>query len=72
MNRLDNAALAAWYFETRAIKAMLLLIAAAAGFGYWRHGAPGLIAGLIVLWLFSLARPGPSEQLDRVTNRKGR
>lgn len=36
---------------------------------WWRHGLPGLLFGLVLLWFVSLARPGPSATLDKLTGR---
>ena len=35
----------------------------------WK-GLPAVVLGVAVCWLFHLAKPGPTEDLDRLTGRK--
>lgn len=37
--------------------------------GATRYGLPSLIMGLLGVWLFHLAKPGPNERLDRISGR---
>ena len=51
--------------------AVMLQCAAAVGaaLGLWRYGLPGLIAGLLGVWLLGLAKPLPDSELDKLTKR---
>lgn len=69
LTRGERARLARHLAVARTARVVIWAAIVGAAVLWWRYGLAGLIFGLVLLWFVSLARPGPSATLDKLTGR---
>ena len=65
----EKTRLASHVAQHRVAGALQLVAAVGAIVGAFRYGLPGFAAGALAFWLFSMAKPGPDTDLDKLTGR---